>query len=666
MLFTPVEPPTNPDQCESWLYEAIKRLNAHARQSTQGFGAILRGEAPDASGNPLGLVLPNFPGALLFVGPGPVLAVDQTKLFWDNTNDRLGIGVATPTARLHVVGYPSTIILPASESGGIQQWDNIGGFANRGLALATDDGATSYISRTRVGGIHTCLVNWSSAISSTQTSWTLTYVARMTIASFDPTDVVRFKIYRSDGVEYISTDIFPQSAWTTSFATYTVTVSTLGTTGTANTLKVEADLVGTGSGQRLDITYVSLPTGGSGGDTVVFQAAASQTDTLTEWQDSSGTVLLSVSNAGVLSIGATGGFQLVSGAGLGKLLTSSASGVASWTTPDLLSISHGDTLAGTVVAGDIIIGNATPKWARLAKGNNGEILSLVAGLPAWTALSALSSAEFLDSAFRVIGSAGPTKKLAFEVDGLSVGTRTLTPQDADYIIAGTNLVQTFTRSQVFQSSADETSVFIQSANITIGPTAILNVSEPGGIDVFQVSADGFTNFTQMKLHAGSIGLGADLSFDPANLTGSRTMLVPDISATHTMVARTGTIANNRVPFFNASNATASLITSSAFTFTTGTATLSVTNIAAHTATGNLTFADAINVILNGTTGTKIATATTQKLGFWNAAPIVQPTTAVAAATFVANSSGIVDDSATFDSYTIGQVVKALRNAGLLA
>lgn len=76
--------------------------------------------------------------------------------------------------------------------------------------------------------------------------------------------------------------------------------------------------------------------------------------------------------------------------------------------------------------------------------------------------------------------------------------------------------------------------------------------------------------------------------------------------------------------------------------------------------------DAKNIILGTTTGSKIGTATSQKLSFWNAAPIVQPTTAIAAATFAANTSGIVDDTATFDGYTIGQIVKALRNVGLLA
>jgi hypothetical protein len=80
----------------------------------------------------------------------------------------------------------------------------------------------------------------------------------------------------------------------------------------------------------------------------------------------------------------------------------------------------------------------------------------------------------------------------------------------------------------------------------------------------------------------------------------------------------------------------------------------------------ITLADSANLVFNATTGTKIGTATSQKFSFWNAAPIVQPTTGIAAATFVANTSAIANDTATFDGYTIGQVVKALRNIGALA
>jgi len=86
-----------------------------------------------------------------------------------------------------------------------------------------------------------------------------------------------------------------------------------------------------------------------------------------------------------------------------------------------------------------------------------------------------------------------------------------------------------------------------------------------------------------------------------------------------------------------------------------------------TANGGITLGDAQNIAFNTTTGTKIGAATTQKLSFWNATPIVQPTTAVASATVVSPGGGTnlkTDD--TFDGYTIAQVVKALRNAGLLA
>lgn len=84
------------------------------------------------------------------------------------------------------------------------------------------------------------------------------------------------------------------------------------------------------------------------------------------------------------------------------------------------------------------------------------------------------------------------------------------------------------------------------------------------------------------------------------------------------------------------------------------------------ATGVWTLWDGTTINTGTTTGTRIGTSSAQKIGLWNTTPIVQPTTAVAAATFVANTSGIANDTATFDGYTIGQIVKALRNMGALA
>jgi len=83
--------------------------------------------------------------------------------------------------------------------------------------------------------------------------------------------------------------------------------------------------------------------------------------------------------------------------------------------------------------------------------------------------------------------------------------------------------------------------------------------------------------------------------------------------------------------------------------------------------GSVSLFDSGNLIIGTTTGTKIGTATDQKLSFWNATPIVQPTTGIAESAFVENSGGVnVNDDSTFDGYTLRQVVKALRDAGLLA
>jgi hypothetical protein len=62
----------------------------------------------------------------------------------------------------------------------------------------------------------------------------------------------------------------------------------------------------------------------------------------------------------------------------------------------------------------------------------------------------------------------------------------------------------------------------------------------------------------------------------------------------------------------------------------------------------------------------LGNATTNKIGFWNATPIVQPTTAIASATIVSPGGGTnIKTDDTFDGFTLAQVVKALRNLGIL-
>jgi len=91
-----------------------------------------------------------------------------------------------------------------------------------------------------------------------------------------------------------------------------------------------------------------------------------------------------------------------------------------------------------------------------------------------------------------------------------------------------------------------------------------------------------------------------------------------------------------------------------------------TNLYATLASSAITVAEGINLAAGTTTGTKIGTATNQKLGFWNATPVIQQTTGASAATFVQNSGNAVNDASTFDGYTIAQMAKIIRTLGLAA
>lgn len=82
--------------------------------------------------------------------------------------------------------------------------------------------------------------------------------------------------------------------------------------------------------------------------------------------------------------------------------------------------------------------------------------------------------------------------------------------------------------------------------------------------------------------------------------------------------------------------------------------------------GAIILPDNVSISGGSTLGTLIGTSNTQKLGFWNTVPKVQPTTAVASATNVGGAGTTVKVDDTFDGYTIAQVVKALRVIGILA
>jgi hypothetical protein len=65
-------------------------------------------------------------------------------------------------------------------------------------------------------------------------------------------------------------------------------------------------------------------------------------------------------------------------------------------------------------------------------------------------------------------------------------------------------------------------------------------------------------------------------------------------------------------------------------------------------------------------GTRIGKSTSGKVGFFDATPVSKITTGIGAGTFADSGATVVHTGSTFDGYTIGQIVVALRNYGLLA
>ena len=76
---------------------------------------------------------------------------------------------------------------------------------------------------------------------------------------------------------------------------------------------------------------------------------------------------------------------------------------------------------------------------------------------------------------------------------------------------------------------------------------------------------------------------------------------------------------------------------------------------------NLTLADELNIVVNTTTGTNIGTATSQKLGFFNATPVVQ-------ANHIANPDQTGDAAADVaaNASAINAILVVLENLGLTA
>lgn len=175
-------------------------------------------------------------GAIPYVTSSGVLGQDATKLFWDATNDRLGVGTAAPASAIHMAGS--------------------GYVTNR--IVTTSSAASVYLESTGTGG----------------NAWT--FETGDTAAGITGS----FRLYNnSSGAE----------AWRTHKGTFNFT---FGGGSTDSNYKV--DIAKSGSTGTLRV----FDQGGAGSTKAVIRAGASQSGNLMEWQDNAASVLTYIDAGG--------------------------------------------------------------------------------------------------------------------------------------------------------------------------------------------------------------------------------------------------------------------------------------------------------------------------------------------------------------------------------
>jgi hypothetical protein len=176
----------------------------------------------------------------------------------------------------------------------------------------------------------------------------------------------------------------------------------------------------------------------------------------------------------------------------------------------------------------------------------------------------------------------------------------------------------------------------------------LNLTATGAATIPQMLING-TTYQWISFGAGNFG-------DPALTSGTRSAGTKIVLYSHT------TLDNGFGVDGSSAGGNLWITTPNAIKFYTN----GSTTVRAAIDSSALTLADAVNIAVNATTGTKIGTATNQKIAFWNKTPIVQPTTAITGAARVGGAGTTVTTTDTYGGYTIAQIAAALVNTGILA
>jgi len=307
-----------------------------------------------------------------------------------------------------------------------------------------------------------------------------------------------------------------------------------------------------------------------------------------------------------------------------------------------------DSTAYTVARGSLIVGKTGPTWDGLAVGAANDVLGTDGTDVAWVTSTGTGNN---------VRAAGPTFTSDLTLSAAAAAV------EAKILDSNSNEVLSF-----LGATGAVNYVLMYGGATGVGPTI-------GGYG--EANAD----LNLAASGSGTVNLLNDLDMEDESII-FRSLSTVSISATAAgaSLAISNTVASASIDIDTAATGTLNLGATSGTTnigndgnVTFGTSTLRVvspaTDVKCDLGSSSLQWADFYmeGTIYAGTTGILIGSANTEPLGFWGVGAVVtQPTTAGAAATFTANSGTAVNDASTFDGYTLKQVVKALRNMGLLA
>lgn len=235
----------------------------------------------------------------------------------------------------------------------------------------------------------------------------------------------------------------------------------------------------------------------------------------------------------------------------------------------------------------------------------------------------------IDSNFFIVGSSDATKRLRVEVDAQTTGKtltldtgaqtvdRTLTAPvlTGNRTLAVIDQAQTISGVQSFSDTTDVTSTTAAALKTAGGLAVLLSLWSGGRNNLFSVTSG--APFSIGNSGSNYPDFGYNMVRDA---TGTQTYRASD-KAFRIDFGNSGRLTFQYAP----SGTAAANITWQTWMYMQDGVSPSVVFAVPATHADHVTMGAGANLILDTATGSKIGTSTTQKMGFWNATPVVKPT-----------------------------------------